>query len=189
MNAELINAISDVSQEAIKILGPAFITAYFAYRIGKTQIEVKLKEAEEKHKFGAREHLFNYYKERLSKLMDSYAKLSESLGQILGFTAVGTVNVQFDITMAKLANFYLRVLPHDIKLTMRDLEKNNLKDTEEYNALSEYLKKVSSVSLANDIESLRDNTLFLLEIIGYLSQSNHILLEQQAHSALQPYAK
>lgn len=187
MDSATINLIKDIFTDAIKILGPATITAIVGYKIGKSQLEIKIKEIQEKHRFAAREHLFNYYKERQESLRENIKQLNESFGFILGFMAGGTIDVQYDITMSKVANFYLKVAPQEIKLTIRDFEKNELKDLEEYDILKQHLEKLKTLSLAEDIESLRDNILVLLEIYNHLNRCSQILLEKEASAALEPY--
>ena len=57
MPSELLNLIQTVSIEAIKILGPAVISAYATYRATAIQIESKLKELDKANEFHARDQI------------------------------------------------------------------------------------------------------------------------------------
>lgn len=51
MSTEVIALIQTVSMEAIKVLGPAIVAAYAAYRAAFVQFKLKLQELEQGHQF------------------------------------------------------------------------------------------------------------------------------------------
>ena len=57
MPSELLNLIQTVSIEAIKILGPAVISAYATSRATAIQFESKLKELDKANEFHARDQI------------------------------------------------------------------------------------------------------------------------------------
>jgi len=68
MDMESVKIITEGIVEIAKtlgpVLGPAIITALVGYKVGKSQIEVKLRELEKTHAYSASEKLFEYYQNR-----------------------------------------------------------------------------------------------------------------------------
>jgi len=81
MDIEGVKTITEGIVEISKILGPAIITALVGYKVGKSQIEVKLRELEKTHAYSASEKLFSYYQNREKELNEAY----NSIIKIWGF--------------------------------------------------------------------------------------------------------
>ncbi|MBU4510210.1 hypothetical protein KJ830_04075 [bacterium] len=64
MDIEGVKTITEGIVEIAKILGPAIITALVGYKVGKSQIEVKLRELEKTHAYSASEKLWLLPKSR-----------------------------------------------------------------------------------------------------------------------------
>jgi hypothetical protein len=88
MDPEFLRVVESVLLDGIKILGPALIAAIATYKGMKAQSELKLQERFKDHEFRAREHLFDYYKNRQVNLSKSHDELAESLGSLLGQASV-----------------------------------------------------------------------------------------------------
>jgi len=160
MNVETAELIKAIMTDAIKILGPAAIAAYATYRASKAQFEIKLKEIDKNHAFEARKNLFQYYKDRQVQFADDFKKLNSSLGETLGFVTgytegSGEGNSTLINQMADLVELYFKMIPTEIELTLRDMEKNGLKDTEEYEKLMSYKLPTNNLPTNANIETLK----------------------------------
>ena len=74
MGPELYKMTMDVVSDAIKILGPALITAVVGYKAGKSQLLLKIEELNKNNEFKAREKIFDFHKEKLAKA-DKFSKI------------------------------------------------------------------------------------------------------------------
>jgi len=189
MDPNVVEAISSVSTEAIKILGPAIITGLVGLKIGKHQLELKLKEIEKNNSFKAREHLFKYYKDWQETIKGKYDELTTALGTITGMAAAVKGHEETGITpvMYKFFNYYVKSVPHDVNLTIRDFEPYKEHYNLEYELLEHYKIKVGALSATEDVSELIESVTDLLEIYGHLNRCAHLLVEKQAKLALQPY--
>lgn len=70
MDIESVKTITEGIVEVAKIWVPAIITATVMYKIGKIQLEVKLRELEKSHAYFASEKLFEYYQNREKELVN-----------------------------------------------------------------------------------------------------------------------
>ena len=98
MSPDELAVVKDILLDAIKILGPAIITAIVGYKYGKLQVTLKLKEMDKAHEFGAREHLFNYYKERSKSLLERQGQLNASLNELMGIATGITVVAKEEVS-------------------------------------------------------------------------------------------
>lgn len=193
---ELSLNFKDIAIEAIKILGTAAIAAFATYRAAKIQFDIKLKELQSTTEFGAREHMFKYYTDRQDKLNNSYEKLSESLGCSLGHASgfvmgAGEEGANESKEYLKMwsgfADFYAKTTPSEIDITARDMEKNGLKDTPEYERLIAYKDQISSLVQENTIESFRNCIYSVLEVLHCLQQCNQSILEKRIEEVFETY--
>ena len=79
-------AIMDLLSDVVKILGPATITAVVGYKIGESQLLMKIKELNKNNEFKAREKIFDFHKERLAKIDQSVENLNAGLGNLAGMS-------------------------------------------------------------------------------------------------------
>lgn len=175
-----------VLSDAIKILGPAIISGFIAYKIAMQQVTLKLKEAEEKHEFSARARLFNYYKEKNQSLIDAQKNLNETLNELMG-TIIGVdfaANADDDrINFLRPFKEYVlnnsNLVLKDLEVTKREMERDELKELPEYGELNSYFEKINS--LTSDITStaIQQNIFTLLEIYRHIYSCQHLLLEKQ----------
>lgn len=193
---ELSLNLKDIVVDAIKILGAASITAYAAYRVAKIQLDLKIKELKSSMEFGAREHLFKYYTDRQNKLNDSYKELSQSLGSTLGNTSgfVIIAGKEFPEDSKELfkllngyANFYKKVIPTEIDIAIRDMEKNGLIDTTEYLRLIEYKKQIGDFVHENTIDSFQECLFSVLGVYYCLQQCNESVLEKRIEEVFEAF--
>jgi len=177
-------ATAELLTDAIKILGPAAIASWATYRASKAQLELKLKQTKSTQEFGARQHLFRYYRERQEQLAKDYAKLRGSLEEGLGF-ATGLADTLGDKsglliqTMAECISTYSAITPSEIEVTARDMEKNGLAETPDYEKLKSYKGRISELKLDRNLESLRKSTFTIVEAYHFLQHCNSKLLQTQ----------
>ena len=195
MEPATIELIKVVATDAVKILGPAGIAAYATYQAAKAQFEIKLKELEKTHEFGAREHLFRFYKERQQKLSKDYERLSESLCHSLGYVAGYTENGERCTDSSMLKTFgetveiFSKIAPIEIDVTARDMKRNDLSNSEDYSRLSNYKKKITALSTEKTFEALKKNIFLILELYHFLMMINQMLLQHQIDKVFVKYTE
>ena len=188
MEIATLNVIKDIFSDAIKILGPAIITGFFGYKAGTAQLDVKIKEIKHTNKFKAHEHLFNYYKEWQNHISEKYEQLTSTLGTLTGiFAADPNGEHGLNPLVFKFFGSYVKSAPHDIDMTLRDL--NEFK--EKYQIEIDLLNKCKLDSLrlksSGDVNTVFRTVADLIEIYSHLNRCAHLLVEEQAKLALKPY--
>ncbi len=180
--------VKDISLDAIKILGPAIIAAYVSYKLAT----IKLKEMDKTHEFGAREHIFNYYKERSKQLLERQGQLNASLSKLMGFAAGFTLGVgqdasEFLKTMSDMIRDLSRLEKLELNITKKDMKKNKLNEIPEFNEIDLYAKEVENLSQDNTLPALRKNITTLLEINTHLYYCHQLLLEKTGGEIFKKY--
>ena len=193
MEVEVAKVIETISIDAIKILGPAIIAAFATYKATKTQYEIKLNEITKSHEFKAREHLFDYYKERQIKLSKSHEELKNVLCQLLGMS-ISASDYKGNNSIGKLvdsfagaSSLYSGLAPFEIETTLRDFESKGLSETREYAKLQSYTDKLKDIQKPEDYPSIKNNVFILLEVYSFLERCNQMLLEAQIENLFSNY--
>jgi hypothetical protein len=195
MDAALAQLLETVGIETIKVIGPAIVAAIVAYKVASLQFKATLRQLREANEFSARQHLFDYYKERQKRFSEGYSSLINSLSQILGTnTAVsddeldGSLKAMLD-TFSSLAQLYLSATPFEIKLVLRDMKAKKLNELDEYKDLEEKQLNLSGLSLGKDFESKRTAVFFMIEVYGALERCNQLLLEREIDGLFGKYVQ
>ena len=186
MDIESVKTITDGIVEVFKILGPAIITAIVMYKIGKKQLEVKLRELEKSHAYSASEKLFDYYQNREKELNESYNSINKDMGFLLGMTSALTTDDALLNKIIKMYDFYKKTLPYQIKLTLRDLKKYSLQTTEEFRKLESFLDQKS---FQDQKKNWGEKVFYLLEIYFYLQICNKMILEEISTNYMKIFVK
>jgi hypothetical protein len=188
MDIENVKTITSGIVEVAKIVGPAIITAIFGYKVGKSQFEGKLRELEKKYAYSASEKLFEYYQNREKELDESYKSITEDMGFLLG------VDMALDLTtdndsiskIIKIYDLYEKTLPYQIKLTLRDLRKYSLQETEEFIKLESFLDQKA---LQSQEKNWNEKISYLLEVYFYLRICNKRILEEISTNYMKIFVK
>jgi hypothetical protein len=186
MDAESIRVITEAVVEIAKILGPAGIAAYVAYKAGAWQLQARLKELERGHVFSAAEKLFDYYRERERQIAKSHRSLNKDLGFLLGMAADSEPDDPTLKEVGKLYDLHMRMLPTYSRLTLRDMEKYALSSSEEATILKGYLSPQSGPASE---AGWGDKVFYLLEAYGYLQLCNQMILEELSTNYMKAFAK
>jgi uncharacterized protein YabN with tetrapyrrole methylase and pyrophosphatase domain len=190
MDMESVKIITEGVVEIAKtlgpVLGPAIITALVGYKVGKSQIEVKLRELEKTYAYSASEKLFDYYQNREKELNESYNSINKDMGFLLGMTSALTENDELLNNTIKMYDLYEKTLPYQIKLTLRDLKKYNLQETEEFRKLESFLDQKA---LHDQKKNWSDKVFYLLEIYFYLQICNKMILEEISTNYMKIFVK
>lgn len=188
--AELINSIG---LEAIKIVGPAAVAAFAAYKAASLQFKATLTQLREGNEFSARQYLFDYYKDRQKRLSESHNELTTSLGQVLGVNAAAREDV-FDVNIQKMidtfdsiASLYLDAAPFEISMTVRDMNAKGLDNLEEYLILQSTKQALEGLVVGEDFNSKKAAVISLLKVYGQLERCNQLLLEKEMDSLFSKY--
>ncbi len=178
--------------EFIKVVGPAAIAAISAYYITRAQYKARISELDKKYNFSARRHLFDYYKSRLIKIEESQKKLNESLGVVLGVYAASksaNIDASDPIISGHLAiiEVVLKMMPHEIDSTRKDMYKKGLSACDEYEKLGSFANDLAILKIENSYENIKNIVIILLEGLYYLEVCNKILVEKQMILLLDEY--
>lgn len=192
MSPDELAVVKDILLEAIKILGPAIITAIVGYKYGKLQVTLKLKEMDKTHEFSAREHIFNYYKERSKQLLERQGQLNKSWGEVVGVAIGFTLGAkeessEFLQMMGETVRDFSRLAQMEMLITKKDMEKNKLHELPEFNEILSYVKEVGNLNQDNTLPALRKNITTLLEIYTHLYYCQQLLLEKAGGEIFKKY--
>ena len=188
MDIESIKTITNGIVEVAKIVGPALITAIFGYKIGKSQFEGKLRELEKTYAYSASEKLFEYYQNREKEFDESYKSINEDMGVLLGLDMTMDLATDDDLTnkAIKIYDLYEKMLPYQIKLTLRDLKKYSLQETEDFKKLKNFLNQKV---LQGQEMNWSNKITFLLEVYFYLQICNKMILEEISTNYMKIFVK
>jgi hypothetical protein len=193
MSPEVINLIQTISLDAIKILGPATVAAYAAYKAASIQLEVKLRELEKSHQFQARESIFAHLKDRLAHIDQQTDKLNADMGHMLGFatgfhgSAPSTTSTEFVALMTSAMQSIARLTPLEITVLLDDMRMSGLTSSQEFKTLSDRGEINLQLAGPPSYEQLKVNVLELLETYNLLGICTRLLLQKQMERVFSPY--
>lgn len=188
MDPQLYKLTMDVISDAIKILGPAIITAIVGYKVGRSQLLLKIEEINKNNEFKAREKIFDFYKEKLVKVDQSIANLNEGLGQFAGMTLADFDDeLNFSSFINKYLVVYINGLPFQLNHINDALKKYSDEFSREYDRLPGYIKRSQEIKKPNDPESAHNTIVELLEIYEFVSHCFSLLIEKEALEIFKPY--
>lgn len=177
--------LAELISEGVKILGPALIAGCAAYFAASLQFKATLAQIREANEFAARQHLFDYYKDKQKQLSESYNELSNTLGQVLGVNAAvlkdeGDESIQNMVSgFDSIAQLHLDAASFEISLALRDMRSKKLEGLEEFERLASRKQSLDGLHLGDDFESKKATVLSLLELYGWLKRCNQLLLEKE----------
>jgi hypothetical protein len=192
MSPEEITLVQTVSLEAIKILGPAIVATYAAYKAASVQIEVKLRELDKNHQFQARESIFSHLKDRLTHIDEQTEKLNADLGRMLGFAAgyqgsdPSTETNEFVEHMTGAMQSIAKLAPLEVTVLLNDMRLSGLASSDEFNALSAQTFQLEFDGPASYLQ-FKANVLKLLETYCLLGVCTRLLLQKQMERVFAPY--
>lgn len=187
---DIIELLKQTMPDAIKIIGPALVTGYVAYKTAKIQYKSKLDEVTENHKFIAREHFLDYYNKKILEAGEVVNSLNLTLGSILGqmseFESPRTVEDESEIfdtisTNLSMVTMYLESSSFELNTTLRDMKEIGLESSEEYRKLMEYRVEAKGLTLSKDTELIQQSILKLSEIYTFIGRCRQVVLEEQIH--------
>lgn len=177
-----------IISDAIKILGPAIITAFVAYKAGAMQANVRMKELDKTNEFRVREKMFDVNREKLNRLEKSQQEFNKSLGEMLG-----TISFEESIehgllgTLNKMMESYYKSIFLNIKSALKEMKENKLDDTDEYSNLKQYLSKMTTYKQAKNKVDLENAFYALMELQGNLVDCEGKVLAKQADTIFKKY--
>lgn len=192
MDPTVVEAVKTVLLEATKILGPAIVAALVTYKATRAHLELKIRELEQTHAYGAREHWFKYYKDRQDQLAKDHERLNEGLGRILGMASgyvEGNQETQSHLvsTLAETVLTFSKLTASEIEATACDMEENGLSDSPDRKKLISYLEPLCHIDQSATFESLKRNLFLILEVHQFLQRCNDTLLRQQMRRTFSRY--
>lgn len=189
MSPEAFAVISD----AIKILGPALISAFLGYKVGRVQMDLKLKEMDKAHEFDARKHFFDFYKERIEQLRKDSEQFSGSLYELLGMqTAFDSIDEEefskFRQSTAGTIENAINFMPFSINVAKNEMKKVGLDNIPEFEKLKACTARIKDLSKGDStLLGMTKNVSVLLEIFGLLVFCHELALEEQMDRVFKKY--
>jgi hypothetical protein len=193
LNSETIALIETVSLEAIKILGPAIVAAYAAYKVASVQLNVRLLELDKTNQFKARESIFAHLKERLLHIDQQTEKLNADIAQMIGFATgykagdPSSEGSDFVALMGGLMHSAAKQAPLEITILLNDMRTAGLTSSEEFRALTERQKSLVLFSRSPSYEEMKSNAFWLLETYNLLGGCTRMLIQKQMERVYEPY--
>jgi len=86
----------------------------------------------------------------------------------------------------KIYDLYEKMLPYQIKLTLRDLKKYSLQETEDFKKLKSFLNQKA---LQGQEKNWSNKITFLLEVYFYLQICNKMILEEISTNYMKIFVK
>jgi len=190
MEPELYKLTLEVVSDAIKILGPAIITGFIAYKTGRSQHELKLKELDKTNEYKAREKIFDFHKGKLEENKAVMANLGNELGQYAGMTAA---DLEDDSKMSQFVrgqlSSYIDNLPFEISHIKKEMELYPGKFDQEEKRMKEIEGSVQKLKKPTNSNEVLDVIRELYRIYGFLGHCIRMLIEFEAGNIFDPYLK
>lgn len=188
MDVETTKLLIELISDAVKILGPAIITGLVAYKAGKLQLELKIKELYKTNEFKAREKIFEFHKSKLDENSSAMGALTSGLGQFAGMTLADREDeMKFNGFVNGLINVHLLSLPHEFYNVESEFEKYAGEFQEEKRHIGELRKKLQNLNKPESPEEALCIINELLTIYGYLGRCIRSLIEKEALNIFKPY--
>ena len=196
MSPEAIAAIRDSIKnlfDLLTILGPAAITGYLGYKMGKRQIELKLHELDKQNEFGARKSLFDHYKDMRKEANEIWSKLQNTIGQFIALAGDTIKDIDADIHkdhidfIVKFIESYKKNTPEYIKWVKGQMEKLDLTGYAQYSELEKFQELASNIVIDRDTESIKNNLFVLHEGYSHLQICYDLILQEKAEQLFGPY--
>lgn len=190
MGPELYKMTMDVVSDAIKILGPALITAVVGYKAGKSQLLLKIEELNKNNEFKAREKIFDFHKEKLAKADESIASLNEGLGQLAG---ISLADIDDELNFSSFINKYLVVyiegIPFQLNHINDEMKQYSGEFPRESEQLRKYMVRSEEIERPGTPEDAHSTILELIEIYGFTSHCIRLIIEKEAIEIFKPYTR
>lgn len=188
MDPELYKAIIDLISDAIKILGPAIITAIVGYKVGKSQLLIQIEQLNKNNEFKAREKIFDFHKDKLAKVDESIKGLNAGLGQLAGMALADSDD---KLHLSSFVNKHLVVYINSLPFTLNQIKDELKKYSDEFNRelerLQTYIKRSEHISKPENIEDAQTTIVELIEMYSWVSNCTTIIIEKEALEIFKPY--
>lgn len=179
MDKEIFQLLITNTADVLKILGPAIITGVVGYFAGKAQLEIKIHELEKSNEFKAKEKIFDYLKEKLSKSHESLAELEGSFGQIAGMSDEDDTYEDNKFIYSQVAN-YVENLPYEIRNIRKGLNSYKENYTDELELVDKLEENYINIKVPTDHETLLNTINELIKAHRLIIHCFNALVENQA---------
>jgi hypothetical protein len=194
MPSELYAFLQPIVLDTVKILGPAVVAGYAAYKAASVQIELKLRELESQNTFKARELIFNHLREKLVHIEKEAQKHDNELGKILGMAAA-----EFEASPDSQPTEYIKILVSSLKVSLTtapaearsllvQMRLAGLETTDECKQLISWDQRFREIEVSMSYDGLKSMILSLVETYQVMGACTRKLLEHQIERTLTPYA-
>ncbi len=183
MDPNTLEVLKVVLTDTVKILGPASIAAYFTYKATKSQYEFRVREIERNQEFGAKEHLFDYYRDRQVRLEKRNQEATEGCTQLVVQVSAAKDEDDIDRVVLDVAESLLesglRSSPLEFQRAKRDMERHGLAGSEGYLILEQHEEEISRLEVTRNPPDLAKALLKLIEAWSHAEYCNDDVLESR----------
>ena len=179
----------DFLTESIIIVGPAIVAAVGALRTAASQTNARIREFEEKHRFEARSHLFNYYRAHLDQKHQSSEKVGENLGKLIGIFAGDSVIPDEDLEVFfNLGTNLAKEAPIELAIGLQQLSEINLEKSLTYEALKNCENIANWDASVNDKKTLIERLIALQQLYRRITAAELVRARHEIEQVLTTYA-
>ena len=178
--------------DALKILGPALITAVASIRGAQLYMKAKLSELASVGQLRARESFFAYYKDRLEYLRTAAKETGEGIGKL--YTLIGDQGDEGDKAeppafnaLRGVASACSTLLTQEVAITQAELQQAGLEDSPEFRRLQELAAESDRQGDPKTTKDLSDCLAAIAVTYSYLCHCTQVVLESKMKELWGPY--
>lgn len=191
MSTTWIDIASTVLPDAVKILGPAVITAVVALQCVRFQLRSTERTASLENKFKAREKLFEYFEKQIARSDEDSKRAIEGLGQILGVEiSVNSLDNPDRSLVQVVEPLLLRSVscrPSQLKSLRRKVVQHLGHDADEVALIDSSIGEFDDLPVVDDLNSKIEAAHALIASFSLEKDCYSGILERQAFGTLAIY--
>ena len=190
MDPELYKMSMEVLSDAIKILGPAIITAVVGYTAGQRQMELKIEEVNKSNEFKARDKIFEFHKEKIASCDNSIGSLNSALLEYAGLTLADKDDeLSLSSFVGRHLTLHIQGLPFQLEHINDELITCKDKLPKECEKMDRYMQSCLKLKAPESYDEIQESIMELLEIYSFASHCIRMMIEFEALEIFSPYTK
>ena len=180
----------EVLSDAIKILGPAIITAVVGYTAGQRQMELKIEEVNKSNEFKARDKIFEFHKEKIASCDNSIGSLNSALLEYAGLTLADKDDeLSLSSFVGRHLTLHIQGLPFQLEHINDELITCKDKLPKECEKMDRYMQSCLKLKAPESYDEIQESIMELLEIYSFASHCIRMMIEFEALEIFSPYTK
>ncbi|WP_020407413.1 hypothetical protein [Hahella ganghwensis] len=190
MDPEIYKMTMEVLSDAVKILGPAIITAVVGYKAGIRQMELKIDEINKGNEFKARDRIFEFHKEKLATCDKSIGSLNSALLEYAGMSlAVKGDELSLSSFVGRHLTLHIQGLPFQLEHINCELLAYKDRLPKECEKMKGYMQKCVELKTPLSSDEIQETIMELIEIYSFASHCIRMMIEFEALEIFSPYTR